>query len=519
MDVAMHAGGQHYREGSLASKIGFVVAVVVAASVGLAIVLQLQDATYKMWVIVIVMALVPAALVISKRPKEVLLFGWVFSLTYNRQYYVFERVVGYNGTQGPYVMLPDVCLIGLFAYWMYERLVGKPDDTPRGAPLWPWFAPFAAICFLSIFPSERPDWGFYEMLRIAKMGLVLFYIRRNFGRREWMVSLAALALAVSFQSAVGIKELITGKAGVIGAEQVGGDVSFLKHFAQGAFTSGIVRGQGTLSHPPYLACYLLMVIPVLLALALTASSRRRALLYGLAFLLGCGGLASTLSRAPWLLAAVQIVLVVIIMVVKGRFPLQRALGLGIVGSCILGVALIPVRGKLMARLTGDFTESVNYREEGIEASWTVIQKYPLLGLGLNNTELYFVKYMPDMDWALSTEDFATRTLHLRAPIVLGNGLLHVAEETGLLGLAAFIFLIIGTFVVGIRSASVTTDECWPACVGIMLGIMGALGEQFVDAPFWIDSVLFTFALYVGMLSVAAPLFRRTPARDVSRQLL
>jgi len=42
----------------------------------------------------------------------------------------------------------------------------------------------------------------------------------------------------------------------------------------------------------------------------------------------------------------------------------------------------------------------------------------------------------------------------------------------------------------------------------MIGMLGALGEQFVDTPLWVDPVLFTFMLFFGMLNVAGFLFAK-----------
>jgi len=490
-----------------------------AALVGactLALVLRLEGASYKAWVVVVGIALLPTVLAVVGHPKELFLFGWVFSLTYNRQYFIFEPLVGYNGTQGPYIILADICFFALIAWWIYERVMQHPVHVPESAPLWPWFLPFAALSFLSIFSAERPDWAAYEMLRVVKAGMILLYIRHNFGRREWGVALAALACAVFFQSSVAIKEVITGKAGVIGASTVADAPEFVQQFENGGFTGSIVRGVGTLAHPPYLACYLLLVLPVLLAIALTAPKRKAVLNAGV-FLVGCGGLAATLSRWPWIVAGVEIILVVAALVLVRQVAVQHAFGLVIVGSFVLLLALLPFREKLMNRLTGDFTESVRYRAEGTRASFEAIEDYPLLGFGLNNTAIHFGKYLPQMEWALVTQEFAAHTLHLRAPVALGNGFLHVAEEIGIPGLIAFVIFVVGGLWNGVRSIVVTAGLQRAVCIGMVVGILGTLAEQVADTPLWVDPVLFTFILYFGMLNVAGSLFRhdRTPAAPSS----
>jgi O-antigen ligase len=477
-------------------------ALLAAAVVGvawLAALLRLQGASYKAWVVLLGGVAAVLAAVLTRRPKELLLFGWVFSLTYNRQYYVFESIVGYNGTAGPYVTLSDICLLGLAGLWLYERLRRPPRESERAAPFLPWFLPFAIACFLSVFVASRPDWSLYEMLRVAKMGFVLLYVRHNFGGREWRLVLAALAAAVSFQSAVAIKEVATGRQGVIGASELAERPDYIEHFESGAFTG--VRGVGTLAHPPYFACYLLLTLPALAAVAATAP-RPRAVPFACAFVLGCGGLAATMSRGPWALACGQISLLLAGLVILRVLPLRRALGILCLGSTVAMIALLPFAGKIADRLTGDLRESIDYRQEGIEASLRAVGERPWLGFGLNNTSLHIGEFLPGMEWALSTEEFATRTLHLRAPVALGNGFLYVAEQTGILGLLGFLVMVTGGLIVGMRSVFRTSGECRAVCLALVVGVLGALAEQFVDTPLWVDPNLFTFVIFLGLLNGA-----------------
>jgi O-antigen ligase len=342
------------------------------------------------------------------------------------------------------------------------------------------------------------------MLRIVKIGLIFFYIRHNFGRKEWYLAVAAAGTAACFQSAVALKEIATGQVGLTGSHLAAGRPDFISHFEDGAFTGG-VRGTGTMTHPPYLACYLLLVLPVLLALSLTAR-RRRAWVGAMAFLLVCGGLGATLSRAPWVFASLQVAAVMALLVLLRQVAIQRALGAMVLGCFVLLLGLLPFRDKLMNRWTGDFQESIDFREEGFNASLVAIADHPLLGLGLNNTAAYMGKYLPQMEWGLSIEEFASRTLHLRAPITLGNGFLHVAEETGIFGLLGFAVLVTGAFVSGWRAIIRTTGQHRAVCLALLVGILGVLAEQIIDTPLWVDPVLYTFALYIAMLNTASTLF-------------
>jgi len=489
-----------------------------AAGVGLAAlagVVALEGADYKVWVVAIAAVLSLPLLVVMKKARVILVFCWVFALSYNRQYFVFESVVGYQGTSGPYVILADICLAGLLGLWVYDRIRRGPAAV-IGRSFWPWFLPFAVACFLSVFVAERTDWALFEMLRIVKMGILLAYIRHNFGRAEWMTCVLALSLALSFQSGVAIKEVITQKPGVIGSQNLeaeAADEELTSHLDETAFY-GMIRGVGTLAHPPYLACFLLLGMPPLLALALTAR-RRRAILCGIAFLLACGGLICTMSRFPAFLAVGQIAIVAVVLAGMRLLPVKQALGLTVLTLFITGMALIPFEKKIMDRVKGDFDESVQYRREGIHASLSAIGDHPFLGLGLNNTKLYFHQYMPQFDWAFASEDFATHLLHLRAPVALGNGFFMIAEETGVIGFAGFVLFIVGALVTGVWAVRNTPGEPRVICLGLVVGMLGALGEQIIDTPLWVDPNLYIFTLFAGMVCVAPQIFAEARARKVA----
>jgi putative inorganic carbon (hco3(-)) transporter len=489
-----------------------------AAGVGLAAlagVIALEGSDYKVWVVAMAAVLSLPLLVVLKRARVILLFCWVFALSYNRQYFVFESLVGYQGTSGPYVMLADICLAGLLGLWLYDRTRRGPAAA-IGRSFWPWFLPFAAACFLSVFVADRTDWALFEMLRIVKMGVLLAYIRHNFGRAEWMTCVLALSLAISFQSAVAIKEVATQKQGVIGSQDLAeesGEEDLASHFEGGKFY-GMIRGVGTLAHPPYLACFLLLGMPPLLALALTAR-RRRAMLCGIAFLIACGGMVCTMSRFPAILAVGQIVVVVVALAGMRILPVKHALGVTILTLFIAALAVLPFEKKIMDRMKGDFDESVQYRWDGFDAAVSAIEDHPFLGLGLNNTKLHFHKYLPAFDWAFSTEDFATHLLHLRAPVAFSNGFLFIGEQTGVIGFVAFLIFVGGALVTGVWATARTSGEPRVICLGLVVGMLGALGEQIIDTPLWVDPNLYIFTLFAGMVCVAPQIFAEPRASRVA----
>src|SRR5262245_23123820 len=125
------------------------------------------------------------AVVASRRPKLVLLFAWVASLTYNRQYFSFEAIAGNNSSQGPYWIVSDVFLIALLALWVYEAAILKQPRRERSLAVHPLFMPFAFACAVSALGAQRPDWSLYELIRSVKVFLILLYVQYNFTKEEW----------------------------------------------------------------------------------------------------------------------------------------------------------------------------------------------------------------------------------------------------------------------------------------------------------------------------------------------
>jgi O-antigen ligase len=234
-----------------------------------------------------------------------------------------------------------------------------------------------------------------------------------------------------------------------------------------------------------------------------------------AFLLACGGLVCTYSRFPVFLAVAQIAIVLAALAGMRILPVKQALGMTVLALFIAGLAVIPFEQKIMDRVKGDFDESVRYRTEGAHASLSAIEDHPFFGMGLNNTKLYFHRYLPEFDWAFSTEDFATHFLHLRAPVAFGNGFLFIAEQTGVIGFAAFLVFIAGALVTGVRAIADTPGQPRVICLGLVVGMLGALGEQIIDTPLWVDPNLYLFTLFAGMLCVAPQIFAEPRARGVA----
>ncbi|MEE9294174.1 MAG: O-antigen ligase family protein [Phycisphaerae bacterium] len=468
--------------------------------------LKVGQPTAKKTALVLMAGAVPFAAVVTRRPKAVLLFAWLFSLTYSRMYYSLDRVLGNHGSQGFYWIPADIFFAGLLGIWAYQAVVLKQRSAPLGRASWPWLLPFFAACVLSTLASERMSWGFFELLRLVKVGLVIWYVRCNVRREEWWVCIAALGCAMLAQSGLAITQVALKRVGgVLSMFGIGQAADAAFQAAGQAAVGGWIRGQGTIGHPSNLACYLLLPVPVFLALGVTLRSKPVRLLCGVCGLIGLAGLACTLSRWPWVLAAVQTGALAVGLVWFCKARAQRIIGLLSVGAFLAAVALLPFTNFIYERITRDLSESLDFRAKQNRTVFALATRFPMLGVGLNNYKLYLLEYEPELEWALSKEDEVRMGLARRVFVVPHNLYFYLLAETGAIGVSMFAVLLVGVLYTGARAVS-ATDGPWRAvCLALLLGIAAVLAQQVVDFSLWVDPVLYTFALIIGLLSVAPAL--------------
>ena len=446
---------------------------------------------------------------LSGRPKEVLLFAWVFALTYNRQFFSFEPLLGNNGSAGLYWILADVFLLALLGIWLVERYALRVVREPHGNGILLWYMPFALVCMLSIASAERMDWGMYELARTLKVAIILLYISYNFGRREWWLCVAGLAAATVAQSALGTLEVMSGRTGVLWLFGLQDRMESVPQMFKDESFYGWVRATATMAHPPNLACYLLLTLPVFLALAVTLRPPLLKAACTAVAIIGLVGLALTLSRWPAVVMMLQIsALMLLLMLIHVLSP-KRFIGIISVGGFLLLTSLLPFSELISDRVASDFDRSVDFRLNEYRISGEMLSDYPWLGVGLNNYSAHLAEYGSEQTWALDVEkqDIATKQLKVRYISGPLNAYLFVAAETGMLGILTFVLYLSGVVLVGAKAVHQTRGAVRVACVGMLVGVLGVYLQQMLDYSYWVDPVLYSFTLVAGMRAVAPRVFR------------
>jgi len=170
------------------------------------------------------------------------------------------------------------------------------------------------------------------------------------------------------------------------------------------------------------------------------------------------------------------------------------------------VVLFPLRDKFMDRMTRDLNDSVDQRAKGNRVAMAMIEESPWLGVGLNNSKLHVLKYIPDLSWAVENDDFLAHEMKSRSFAAMGNGFFFVTTETGVIGTLGFAVCLAGALVTAIRAIKGTAGAARGVCLGISLGLLGVLLQQLIDFSLWVDPLLYTTALCIGLLNVAPALF-------------
>jgi O-antigen ligase len=443
-----------------------------------------------------------ACAVASRHAKQVLLFGWVLALTYTR--YFFVEALHPEGAQGLYWIPADVCFLGLLLVWGWDRVVRKEPPVRVGAPLWPWLVPFAVACVLSTLAAKRMDWGVYELVRIAKMLLILAFVRANVGRDAWWTCILALGTAIAAQAALGALQFATqnpnsGALAILGlGEQV--DLSLLE-FDQGA-APGLLRAKGTLAHPNILAAYFELVIPVLFALGLTLPNPRlRGLALGAAGI-GLVGVVATLSRLPWLLVSIQLGVVALYLTHLNLISLRRVIGSVLVVAVLGLIAAFPFREKIMERITSNLSESFEVRGKLNRLALDLAETGPFLGVGLNNFPAAVPRDDPELAWYLNSAD-DMRKVGIRAQLGVHNAYLHLLAETGLFGLAGFCIFLLGVVRAGLRAVRTTRGPLRIASFALLVGVLGVAAQELTGFELLTDPILYSFTLVAALLAQAS----------------
>jgi len=270
-----------------------------------------------------------------------------------------------------------------------------------------------------------------------------------------------------------------------------------------------------LGNTGYAAEYLILVIPISLALFLGARSfRERALWGGLVGLLLLH-LIITMARGPWVGLFVALLWMGWVLFRRFRregkpfIPFGRRERVGVFLALAVFILYFTLYPGLLSRVWSIFDPmhpSNRVRLLIWSSSLRIIAREPLVGVGLNNYELHYPLFRTVEEWRLSKK------------LIVGeahNDYIQIATETGLLGLALFLWLLFRVSRTIKNLLRKTEDgRSFLLSLGLGGGLTALLISAFFAFPLKNPAPALYFWLFLGLISAMEALSGQTPPRAI-----
>ena len=358
----------------------------------------------------------------------------------------FEQQAGAS-TAG--VSLADLLALGLLLIWLIEIAGHERPYSLFFARVTVPAIIYFEIAVLSMLWAPRLDLAFMEVFRMFKFTLI-FFILINHIRDEDDLRLVVWAFiaAVAFEGVISTLQMMRG--GRLGLDFLGE----APPDPDGKTT--IWRVMGTLGHPNRLATFLetLLMLPV--GMFMIEKRRFARLLCVGSFALGIIALIMTGTRGAWIGFSVAVLSFIVNSLRNPHLNVKSIVKPMIIVFAVLTVAAVFLSDMLEQRLMGEDYGSAAGRIPMIKIALNIIAAHPFGGVGINNFQVNMREYNDAIESVRYTT--IARPVH--------NMFLLAAGETGLVGLAAMLLLLIA--LVRTLLQTVTSPLPLPAVTSVAL---------------------------------------------------
>jgi putative inorganic carbon (HCO3(-)) transporter len=376
-------------------------------------------------------------------------------LQIDQNFHYLDEAAEFGAIAGFNLSVTTVALAGLYAAWLLDRLLRR-DRTPAVpsglvVPLSAYFG----VAALSVIVAR--DLGLYSrgLFLLVQMFLVYVYLVGNIrSGQDVRFVVTCLLCGLVLESLIILGSGLTGKSFAVAGLKARVD----------AATDDLgdsARFGGTVGSPNNAAEYLEMLLAPAVAVLASTVGRFPKTLAGLGLALGSAALVGTFSRGGWIATTLSLAIVCVALWRRGR--LSRVVPW--LAGPVVAVSLI-FHDSIAARLTGDDYGAAHARVPLMATAFRIIGDHPMLGVGVNN----YTAALPD--YAPRHQDEFLYTVH--------NQYLLVWAETGLAGLAVFMWFLITTIRHGIREWRLSDPLLSPVALGFTAGLVGQMVHMQVD---------------------------------------
>jgi O-antigen ligase len=360
---------------------------------------------------------------------------------------------------GPVKLTTSAALMGiLLAVWVARQVLPNPPAlrrTPLDIPV----ILFAGATYLSVLGfAGNLDQQLVGLLKATGGFLIFFLATQSIEDRRdlWLILGAVVATGL-------IQAVSLAFAVFTGVQQISTDT----------------RWTGIVIDPNLYAGYLVLVIPLVMAVGLSIRSRWALVASAVALVAFTVALIATLSRSGWV-GVVVATIVLGILLPKRRWALA-AVGASIALALVIAGMLGPIGARLGPSEDGPIAMLVS-RWGVWSAAVAMALDHPAFGVGVAN----FISYYPPY----SGHSFGIDHAH--------NILLNMLAERGLIGLAAFAVVLVVMFrslFSALGKAASTTERTLIA--GLIAVFAGYLAHSMLDVSYYDYKILLLFWLLAG----------------------
>ena len=433
----------------------------------------------------------------QKTLTNLAIFFLVLGIPFNLDLNLFLRT--YVGVASVDIGISLLCALALYALFAYDHF-----SSGSSAPMFRYnrtlfWAPILYILsgILSLYNASSSELVILELVRLGMLFIIFFIVMNLQNRKQIDVFVFALSVGVILQTLIGLYQYKTGL--LLGLDAFG--ERLVGKEATGFLAS---RAVGTIGHGNMLAYYFEILIPFMFAMFLVEEKGLLKLWYLITTVAGIIGITITQSRGGWVSLPVSLSLVFFLIKRHDMSNRKFLIGLFATGFIII-VLFFPLYPIIEKRWTGPDYGSAATRPVLNKAAMSLVEQYPVLGVGLNNMAKVFRTY--DTTGGSSVFRGGIHVVH--------NLYLGVWAETGTIGLLTFLWMFIGTFFVAVRA--LPRAHLWQKgiLVGATAGLIGHLIHGFADPGFRIimSISMLVYAMF-GIIGAMSLLSRKETGKAI-----
>lgn len=395
-------------------------------------------------------ALCPVVALVTGRLREILLAVIAVDTLFRLDANLFLRpaVGALFGLGGLNLSATTAALAGLYAAWFAELAVGRRHlPAHLSATALPAAACLGAAS-LSVLVAGDTTLALFGVAMLAQAFLLFLYIVGTVDRRGDPPLLIGLLCAVAALQGLAL----------IGVYLTGAE------FEAAGLRFGVLHGRasGTLGSPNETGGAMALLMGPAAGLLLAPVPRPYRLLAGAALALGATAVLLTFSRGAWVSVAVTGAVVGLAAWHRRWLPGWLP-GLALAMGLAVGLFF---HEPIAARLLGDDLGSAQSRVPLMALAFDLIRDHPVLGVGINNYATWMFRYAVEDGWTWVA--------------VVHDKYLLVWAETGVVGLAAFIWFLAAALARGWACWQRRDPLLSPLALGLAAGVAGRMVHMFVD---------------------------------------